>query len=54
MDNLNFLYKKNFNGKVRKKHEWKYVIESTCLVTSLHLGQNTPKKGQQKKIFVVH
>ena len=27
-----------FNGKVRKKHEWKSVIESTYLVTSLFLS----------------
>ena len=39
----------NFNGKVRKTHDWKCVIERACLVTSLHLvkaGQNMPKKGQ--------
>ena len=41
MDNLNFMCKQNFNGKVRKKHEWKYVLESTFLVTSLHLVQAT-------------
>ena len=31
MDNLIFLYNQNFNGKVRKKHEWKCVIESTYM-----------------------
>ena len=49
MDNL------NFNGKERKKHEWKCVIESTCLVTSLHLVQvrmvKTCPKKVNKKIF---
>ena len=37
-------------------HEWKYVLESTCLVTSLHLVQarmvkTCPKKVNKKKYF---
>ena len=44
------------NGKIRKKLEWKCVIESTCLLTSQHLVlarmvKTCPKKGQQEKIF---
>ena len=48
-----FFLKIVFNGKVRKKHKGKSVIEGICLVTSLHLvhGQNMPKKGQQEKLF---
>ena len=57
MDNLIFLYK-YLNGKVRKKHEWKFVIKSTCLVTSLHLVQarmvkTYPKKVNKKKYFFI-
>ena len=51
MDNLNFLYKLNINGKVRKKHEWKCVIASTCLVTSLHLVQARMVETCPRKIF---
>ena len=47
------------NGNARKKHEWKCVIESTCLVTSLHLVQarmvkTCPKKVNKKKYIFVH
>ena len=46
-------------GKVRKRHEWQYMLEGTCLVISLHLVQarmvkTCPKNGQQEKIFFVH
>ena len=53
MDNLNFFVWINLNGKVRKKHEWKYVLESTCLVPSLQKVQRSKhaKEGQQGKIF---
>ena len=56
MDMLHFLYKYNLNGKVRKKYEWKCVMKSTCLVTSLHLVQarmfkTFPKKVIKKKYF---
>ena len=59
MNYLNILYKYNLNGKVRNKHEWKYVLESTCFVTSLHLVQagmvkTCPKKVNKKKYFFVH
>ena len=42
-----------------KKYEWKCVIESTCLVTSLHLVQARmvkicPKKVNKKKYILVH
>ena len=47
MDNLIFLYK--YNGKVRKKHEWKCVIESTCLEPSLHLVQDRMVKTCTKR-----
>ena len=49
MDNLIFLYK-YLNGKVRKKHEWKFVIKSTCLVTSLNLVQARMVKTCLKKV----
>ena len=39
MDILNFFYKYNLDGKVRKKYEWKCVMKSACLATSLHLVQ---------------
>ena len=48
----------NLNGKVRKKHDWKFVIESTCLVTSLHLVQaiewskHAQKGSASKNIFL--
>ena len=48
MDNLNFLYKYNLDEKVRKKHEWKNGIESTCELSIFGLsynGQNIPKKS---------
>ena len=47
--------------EIRKKHEWKCVIESTCLVTSLHLVQarmvkTCPKKVNKKNIclYITH
>ena len=59
MDNLYLLYKYNLNGKVRKKHEWKYVLESSCLVRSLHFVharkvKTFPKKVNKKKYYFVH
>ena len=50
------LYKQYFNGKGRKKH--KFVIERTCLVTSLHLVlakmiKTYPKKINKKIFFFV-
>ena len=52
IDLLHFLYKQNLKGKIRKKHEWKCVIESSCLVTSLQLVQaRIIKKCQQEKIL---
>ena len=58
MDNLTFLCKLNLNGKARKKHEWKCVIESmfgdeSKFGSNLN-GQNMPKKGQQEKIFFLY
>ena len=48
-----------FKWKSKKNHEWKYVLESTCLVTSLHLVparmvKTYPKKVNKKKYFFVH
>ena len=58
MDKSNFYVNKIKNRKVRKKYEWKCVIESTCFVTSLHLVQarvvKTCPKKVKKKIFFVH
>ena len=51
------MYKEYFEGKLRKNNEWKCVIGSAGLVTSLHLvhGRNKPmQKGQQEKTFLVH
>ena len=39
-----------FRWKSKKKHEWKCLIESTCLVTFA----SCPKKVNKKKYFVVH
>ena len=36
--------------KYEKKHEWKCVIESTCLVISLHLVQARMVKTCPKKV----
>ena len=48
-EQLKFVVKIKWNGKVRKKHEWKCVPESTF--GSSQNGENIPKKGQQEKIF---
>ena len=50
MNNLNLLFRFNLNGKVRIKHEWNCVIESTCLVTSLPLVQARMVKTCPKKV----
>ena len=53
-----FLCVSSLNGKVRKKNEGKCVLESTCLVTSLHfvhvkMVKTCPKKVYKEKIIVV-
>ena len=39
--------------KQRKKHEWTYVIESTCLVQARRV-KTCPKKCQQEIFFFLH
>ena len=50
MDNLSFLNRYNFNGKVRKNPEWKCVIErlfgDKSTFGSSQNGQNMPKKDR--------
>ena len=52
MDNFNILYQQNFNGKVRKKHEFKYVIKGASVdKLKLELSKYAQIRSTRKKLF---